>query len=42
MVIEGNQINEWAEALNIDLVQHINLKMRYNETRKYHHGDKKY
>lgn len=33
---------EWAEALNIDLVQHINLKMRYNETREYHHGGKKY
>ena len=37
-----DSIFEWAEALNIDLVQHINLKMRYNETRKYHHGDKKY
>lgn len=33
---------EWAEALGIDLVQHINLKMRYNETREYHHGGKKY
>lgn len=33
---------EWAEALGINLVQHINLKMRYNETREYHHGGKKY
>ena len=33
---------EWAESLDIDLVQHINLKMRYNETREYHHGGKKY
>lgn len=33
---------EWAESLGIDLVQHINLKMRYNETREYHHGGKKY
>ena len=33
---------EWAEALGINLVQHINLKMRYNETRKYRHGGKKY
>lgn len=32
----------WAEALGINLVQHINLKMRYNETREYHHGGKKY
>lgn len=32
----------WAESLGIDLVQHINLKMRYNETREYHHGGKKY
>lgn len=35
-------IFEWAEALGINLVQHINLKMRYNETREYHHGGKKY
>lgn len=33
---------EWAEALNIDLVQHINLKMRYNESREYLHGNKSY
>lgn len=33
---------EWAESLGIDLVKHINLKMRYNETREYHHGGKKY
>ncbi len=33
---------QWAESLGIDLVQHINLKMRYNETREYHHGGKKY
>lgn len=33
---------EWAEALGIDLVQHINLKMRYNESREYHHGNKLY
>lgn len=32
----------WAESLGIDLVQHINLKMRYNETCEYHHGGKKY
>ena len=32
----------WAESLGIDLIQHINLKMRYNETREYHHGGKKY
>lgn len=33
---------EWAEALGIDLIQHINLKMRYNESREYHHGNKLY
>ncbi len=33
---------EWAESLDIDIVQHINLKMRYNESREYHHGNKKY
>lgn len=33
---------EWAEALGIDLIQHINLKMRYNESREYHHGNKQY
>lgn len=33
---------EWAEALGIDLIQHINLKMRYNESREYRHGNKLY
>lgn len=33
---------ELAEALNIDLVQHISLKMRYNESREYLHGNKLY
>ena len=33
---------EWAEALGIDLIQHINLKMRYNKSREYHHGNKLY
>ena len=33
---------EWAEALNIDLVQHISLKMRYNESREYLHVNKLY
>lgn len=37
-----DSIFEWAESLGIDLVKHINLKMRYNETREYHHGGKKY
>lgn len=37
-----NSVFEWSEALNIDLIQHINLKMRYNESREYHHGNKKY
>jgi len=32
----------WAKALDIDLVQHINLKMRYNESREYLHGNKLY
>lgn len=32
----------WAEALGIDLIQHINLKMRYNESREYRHGNKLY
>lgn len=32
----------WAEYLGIDLVQHINLKMRYNESREYRHGNKLY
>lgn len=37
-----NSVFEWSEALNIDLIQQINLKMRYNESREYHHGGKKY
>lgn len=37
-----SSVFEWAEALGINLVQHINLKMRYNESREYHHGGKKY
>lgn len=37
-----DSIFEWAESLGIDLVKYINLKMRYNETREYHHGGKKY
>lgn len=32
----------WAKALDIDLVQHINLKMRYNESREYLHENKLY
>ena len=37
-----SSVFELAEALGIDLVQHINLKMRYNESREYHHGNKLY
>lgn len=37
-----SSVFEWAEALGIDLVQHINLKMRYNESIEYHHGNKLY
>ena len=37
-----SSVFEWAEALGIDLIQHINLKMRYNESREYHHGNKLY
>lgn len=37
-----SSVFEWAEALGIDLVRHINLKMRYNESREYHHGNKLY
>lgn len=33
---------EWAEALGIDLIRHIDLKMRYNKSREYHHGNKLY
>lgn len=32
----------WAKVIDIDLVQHINLKMRYNESREYLHGNKLY
>ena len=32
----------WAEHLGIDLDQHIEWKMKYNETRPYKHGGKKY
>lgn len=37
-----SSVFEWAEALGIDLVHHINLKMRYNESREYNHGNKLY
>lgn len=37
-----SSVFEWAEALGIDLIKHINLKMRYNESREYHHGNKLY
>lgn len=33
---------EWAEAMDVNLEQQIELKMRYNESRKYMHGGKKY
>ena len=33
---------EWADKLNIDLEEHIKLKMRYNSLRSYKHGGKKY
>lgn len=32
----------WAEREGIDLDWHIKMKMRYNETRPYKHGNKKY
>ena len=35
-------VHEWAEHLGIDLDTHIELKMRYNATREYKHGNKKY
>ncbi len=35
-------IFEWAEYLEIDLVRHIELKMKYNTLRPYKHGGKKY
>ena len=33
---------EWADQLGIDLVWHIEHKMKYNELRSYKHGGKKY
>ena len=33
---------EWADQLEIDLVWHIEHKMKYNELRSYKHGGKKY
>ena len=33
---------EWAGQLGIDLDQHIEWKMKYNESRPYKHGGKKY
>lgn len=33
---------EWAEAMGVNLQQQIELKMRYNESREYMHGGKKY
>ena len=33
---------DWAEHLGIDLWQHIEWKMKYNELRPYKHGGKKY
>ena len=35
-------IFDWADHLNIDLKQHIEWKMKYNEYRSYKHGGKKY
>lgn len=32
----------WAEHFGIDLDQHIEWKMKYNESRPYKHGGKKY
>lgn len=32
----------WADQLGIDLVWHIEHKMKYNELRSYKHGGKKY
>lgn len=32
----------WAEHLGINLDQHIEWKMKYNESRPYKHGGKKY
>ena len=33
---------DWAQDLRIDLWQHIEWKMKYNELRPYKHGGKKY
>lgn len=33
---------DWAQYLGIDLWQHIEWKMKYNELRPYKHGGKKY
>ena len=33
---------DWAQDLGIDLWQHIEWKMKYNEMRPYKHGGKKY
>ncbi len=33
---------DWATDLDIDLYQHVEWKMRYNEHRPYKHGGKKY
>ena len=33
---------DWAQHLGIDLWQHIEWKMKYNEMRPYKHGGKKY
>ena len=33
---------DWAEQLSIDLGQHIEWKMKYNESRPYKHGGKNY
>lgn len=35
-------VYEWAEQLGIDLDKHIEWKMKYNESRPYKHGGKKY
>jgi len=32
------QIKEIAERMNIDLLRHVELKMKYNQTREYKHG----
>ena len=35
-------VYKWATLLDIDLDQHIEWKMKYNESRPYKHGGKKY